>query len=233
MFAKQCALVKCYKWGNSLMTLCDKCFNNKKKKPSNLLVGSQSVPTQITDPDATFVSEPETWVQRLCEFSLNLVKKPHTVWHLVERQHSLFELQINANSLMTGGCCELDAVTSVADRVVCGTIKTPGLGIAPKSWQTSAGFSVYSFVGEGDLSLVPFHLYLVVAALGLQSLHAQHLPSVEEPLGITNSWALTIEGAQPHLFVSCRDHQVLMRCGRVQAEATGIWDNEWIAISDW
>ncbi len=127
---------------------------------------------------------------------------------------------------MTGGCCELDAVTSVAHRVVCGAIKTPGTSIGPKSWEYRAGFSVYSLVGEGNLSLVSVDFYLIVAALGLQSLPAQHLPSVDKPLRVTTGWTLTLLRAQPHLFVSYRNSQVLVSCGGVQAEATCIWNDE-------
>ncbi|TNN85605.1 hypothetical protein EYF80_004238 [Liparis tanakae] len=52
--------------------------------------------------------------------------------------------------------------------------------------------------GEGDLSLVSFHLDLIVAALGLQSLPAQHLLSVEEPLLLPEDVAVTTQ-----LAVSC------------------------------
>lgn len=71
--------------------------------------------------------------------------------------------------------------------VASGAIETPGICIATKSRYSCAGFPVHSSVGEGDLSLVSLHLHLVVAALGLQALPAQHLPPVHKPLGVKHS----------------------------------------------
>lgn len=184
---------------------------------------SKCFSTQITDPDATFLPEPEARVQRLSEFCFSRVQQLHAVWHLVERQRSLFKLQVNADPVMTGRSCELDAVTIMADRIAWKTVKTPGVCVAPKSRHWSERFSLYPSVGQGNLSLVSVHLYLIVAPLRLQPLPAQHLPPVDEPLGVANGRAPTFEGGQPNLFVSCRNDQILVSCGRVQAEGTGIW----------
>lgn len=127
---------------------------------------------------------------------------------------------------MTRGCCELDAVSLVTHRVVFRAVQTPRICIAPEGWRFHAWFPIYPFVGEGNLHLVSLHFYFVVAPLCLQTLPAQHLPTRDEPLWVTDGWNFTWLRAQHDLSVSFRNNQVLMSCWRVQRKLTRIWDNK-------
>lgn len=184
------------------------------------------VVSQITDPDAAFLSEPEAWIQWLCERGLNPVQKRHAVRHLVECQSSLCELQIDPDPVVTAGRPEQDAVAFVTHRIVLGQIETPGQCIGPESGSCVVRFSFYSFVGEGDLCLLPLHLDLVVAALSLQSLPAQHLSPTDKPIWVINSRDCIFLRAQLHLFISFRNTEALMSCSGIQSNVACICEHE-------
>lgn len=165
-------------------------------KNSNLSGSSCCGSSEITGPDATFLSKPGDRLQRLWEFRSNPFKDT-SYWRTVKPRKP-------SSAPLAGRCSGLDAISSMAVREVCETIETLGIYIAPKY--------VNSFVGENDLNPVSLHLNLNVAALSLwcqwvNCWHNLSLTSLSPAERSMSSWAVagagnkTVSYGRYHIWV--------------------------------
>ncbi len=159
-------------------------------------------------------------VQRLIEFSLNLVQELHGVRHTVKCHCPSLVIYIHP---YPGGIGDsYSCAFAVMYKRVLGfrAVQTPRLLIPPKAASIIISFPLNPPVSHSDVYFGATPVHFPVVATAGQTLLTEHLLPVFEAIGMLRVWLWLI--AHPHHRVSIWQVQVCMGCWRIYWELTGI-----------